>query len=163
MTIDGVMEEIRAYTVNRVTVTGGEPLAQAACVPFLKTLCDSGFAVSLETSGALPVGAVDGRVSKVMDLKTPSSGESERNCYDNVAHLGRGDEIKFVVSDRGDYEWAKEALTEHALLDHPNVLFSPNHETLHPRELGEWILADRLPVRLQVQLHKYLWGDERGR
>ena len=158
-----IIDEVRKYAVNRITVTGGEPLAQAQCGALLATLCDQGFAVSLETSGALSVADVDKRVRKVMDLKTPSSGEQQRNRYDNIAHIGSNDEIKFVISDRADYDWAKGIIIEYALLERTHLLLSPAHDTLHPRELGEWILSDRLPVRLQIQLHKYLWGDEPGR
>ena len=163
MSVANVVEEVRRFAVNRVTVTGGEPLAQPECLSLLKTLCDQKFAVSIETSGALLIDKVDPRVTTVMDLKTPSSGEQHRNLYENLAHLSDDDEIKFVVSDRADYDWAKATIAEYSLPECAHLLMSPNHEVLHPRELGEWILADRLPVRLQVQLHKYLWGDEPGR
>ena len=163
MSVEMVIDEVEKFGVNRVTVTGGEPLAQPECISLLKTLCDQGFAVSIETSGALAINKIDPRVTKVMDLKTPSSGEHRRNLYDNLAHLNEDDEIKFVISDREDYDWAKTTITDHNLVECVHVLLSPNHQALHPRELGEWILRDRLPVRLQVQLHKYLWGDEPGR
>lgn len=163
MSIDEIIVEVAAHAMKRVTVTGGEPLAQLECGALLAALCDQGYAVSIETSGAMPIAEIDARVTKVMDLKTPSSGEQGRNLYDNLAHIGCNDEIKFVISDRDDYAWAKTMITEHDLAGRAHLLLSPNHEMLHPRELGEWILADRLPVRLQVQLHKYLWGDEPGR
>lgn len=163
MSVDKVVDEVRKYAVKRVTVTGGEPLAQPECCLLLKTLSDQNFTVSIETSGALSIANIDPRVTKVMDLKTPSSGEHHRNLYENLAHLNADDEIKFVISDRADYDWAKTAMAHYSLVGCAHLLMSPNHDVLHPRELGEWILADRLPVRLQVQLHKYLWGDEPGR
>lgn len=163
MSVDDIVEEVRKHTINRITVTGGEPLAQAQCGDLLRTLCDQGFAVSLETSGALSVAGIDKRVTKVMDLKTPSSGEQRRNRYDNLAHIRSHDEIKFVISDRTDYDWAKGVIVDYDLLDRTHLLFSPNHEVLAASELAQWILSDRLPVRLQIQLHKYLWGDEPGR
>lgn len=163
MSVERIVEEVRKHSVNRVTVTGGEPLAQAQCEALLETLCDDGFAVSIETSGAIPIDGVDSRVTKVMDLKTPSSGEQRRNLYDNLAHIGADDEIKFVISDRTDYEWAKGIICEYALVERAHLLLSPNHDALQARDLAEWILADRLAVRLQIQLHKYLWGDEPGR
>ncbi len=163
MSVHTIVEEVRSFAVNRVTVTGGEPLAQPECLSLLKTLCDENFMVSIETSGALLIDKIDPRVTTVMDLKTPSSGEQHRNRYENFAHLRDGDEIKFVVSDRADYDWAKATIAEYKLPESAHLLMSPNHEALHPRALGEWILADRLPVRLQVQLHKYLWGDQPGR
>jgi len=163
MSVGEVVVEVASHAVMRVTVTGGEPLAQHECGALLEALCDQGYRVSVETSGALSVAGLDSRVTKVMDLKTPSSGEQGRNRYDNLAHIGRNDEIKFVISDRNDYSWAKSMIAEHDLAGRAHLLLSPSHEALHPRELGEWMLADRLPVRLQVQLHKYLWGDEPGR
>ncbi len=163
MSVGDILDEVANLGVGRVTVTGGEPLAQAQCTALLEAFCNSGYAVSLETSGTTSIADVDRRVRKVMDLKTPSSGEHHRNHYENLTHLGPNDEIKFVISDRDDYEWAKSAIAERGLAEHRRLLFSPNYEDLQARTLGEWILADRLPVRLQIQLHKYLWGDERGR
>jgi len=163
MSVSQVVDKICEFSVNRVTVTGGEPLAQPECLALLETLCDQKFAVSIETSGALSIAKVDTRVTKVMDLKTPSSGEQHRNLFENLAYIAPDDEIKFVISDRADYDWAKTTVVDYGLVETAHLLFSPNHDALHPRELGEWILADRLPVRLQVQLHKYLWGDEPGR
>ena len=162
MSVGSIVEAARRFDVNRVTVTGGEPLAQPECFPLLRALCDQEFAVSIETSGALLIDEIDPRVTTVMDLKTPSSGEQHRNLYENLAYLDNDDEIKFVVSDRADYDWAKATISEYHLLEYVHLLMSPNHEVLHPRELAELILEDRLPVRLQVQLHKYLWGNEPG-
>jgi 7-carboxy-7-deazaguanine synthase len=146
-----------------VTVTGGEPLAQKSCLPLLTALCDAGYEVSLETSGALPVAEVDGRVVKVLDLKTPASAEAHRNDYANIQYLTPRDQVKFVICDRADYEWARFKLDEYDLARRvSDVLFSPSHGQLHGRDLAEWILADNLPVRLQLQLHKLLWNDEPG-
>jgi 7-carboxy-7-deazaguanine synthase len=146
-----------------VTVTGGEPLAQPACLPLLAALCDAGYEVSLETSGAMPVQAVDPRVVKVLDLKTPASGEVARNDYGNIPALTAKDQVKFVICNREDYDWARFKLDEYRLAKRvDDVLFSPSHGELAPRELAEWILHDRLPVRLQLQLHKLLWNDEPG-
>jgi len=161
--IDAVLQQVADYGVKHVCVTGGEPLAQQGCIPLLKTLCDAGYEVSLETSGAMDVAAVDSRVSRVMDLKTPGSGEVARNRYDNLLLLGANDQVKFVLCDRVDYEWACEQVKQYNLSTRCTVLFSPVHGQVSARDLAEWIVADRLPVRMQVQLHKYLWGDERGR
>jgi 7-carboxy-7-deazaguanine synthase len=161
---DEVLREVAAYTPHYVTVTGGEPLAQQSCLPLLTALCDAGYEVSLETSGALDVSGVDPRVIKVMDLKTPGSGEELRNLYANIPHLLPRDQVKFVICDEQDYEWARAKLHEYLLADKvDDVLFSPSHETLAPVLLAEWILRDRLPVRFQIQLHKYLWADAAGR
>ena len=163
-TLDNILEHVAGYAPAYVTVTGGEPLAQPNCIPLLKRLCDAGYEVSLETSGAMSVAEVDPRVVKVLDLKTPASGEVARNDYGNIAHLTRNDQVKFVICDRADYEWARFKLDELGLVGRvSDVLFSPSHEELAPRELAEWILEDRLPVRLQLQLHKLLWNDEPGR
>lgn len=161
--LDEILEQVAAYTPHYVTVTGGEPLAQKACRNLLSRLCDQGYEVSLETSGAIDVASVDPRVVKVMDLKTPGSGEAERNRWENLEHLGSGDQVKFVIDGPDDYEWARELLVRHRLSDRFEVLFSPVHGSLSPRQLADWILEDRLPVRMQVQLHKYLWGEEPGR
>lgn len=161
--IDDVMATVEGYGVQHVCVTGGEPLAQPGCLTLLRDLCDAGHAVSLETSGALDIGDVDPRVQRILDLKTPGSGECERNLWDNLAHLTAHDRIKFVLCDRADYEWARDVVAERRLHELCEVFFSPVWETLAPRELADWIVADRLPVRMQVQLHKILWGDEPGR
>ncbi|WJW74953.1 7-carboxy-7-deazaguanine synthase QueE [Thiohalobacter sp. IOR34] len=161
--IDAVLEAVAAQGVWRVCVTGGEPLAQKACRPLLTRLCDAGYRVSLETSGSLDVNGVDPRVVKVVDIKTPGSGEAARNRYCNLEHLSPQDQIKFVLCNRADYEWACEQLRRHEMHEICDVLFSPAAGELAPRELAEWILADRLPVRFQIQLHKSLWGDEAGR
>jgi 7-carboxy-7-deazaguanine synthase len=161
---DDVLREVASYAPKYVTVTGGEPLAQPECLPLLTALCDAGYEVSLETSGALDVAAVDPRVIKVMDLKTPGSGEELRNLYANIPLLLPHDQVKFVICDEQDYEWARAKLAEYTLADKvEDVLFSPSHETLAPEQLAEWILRDRLPVRFQIQLHKYLWADAQGR
>lgn len=160
--IDEIVQEVAKYKTHYVCVTGGEPLAQKRCPDLLAKLCDAGFAVSLETSGALDVSEVDRRVIKVMDLKTPGSGEAARNLWSNVGALTTQDQIKFVLADRTDYDWARSAIDERALAQRCEILLSPVHGKLAPRELAEWILADRLPVRMQVQLHKYLWGEEPG-
>lgn len=161
--IDDIVAEVAKYKTQHVCVTGGEPLAQRRCLALLTRLCDAGYAVSLETSGAIDVGAVDPRVVKVMDLKAPGSGEAARNLWTNLAALTPHDEVKFVLADRADYDWARAALDQHALAQRCEVLFSPVHGRLAPRELAEWILADRLPVRMQIQLHKLLWGEVAGR
>lgn len=158
-----VLEHVAGFETTRVCVTGGEPLAQKACLPLLAALCDAGYEVSLETSGALPVDGVDARVVKVVDLKTPGSGESARNLYENLLLLTDQDQIKFVICDRADYDWAKQCISEYGLAARCEILFSPSHQQVPARELADWIVADRLPVRFQLQLHKYLWGDERAR
>ncbi len=163
MSLEAIVSEVGRHGVHHVTVTGGEPLAQPACGSLLKSLCDAGYEVSLETSGALDVCAVDPRVIKVMDLKTPASGESDKNRWENLACLNAKDQVKFVICDRSDYDWACRAVREHDLADRCEVLFSPIHGSLAPQELAGWILGDRMPVRFQIQLHKYLWGDEPGR
>jgi len=163
MALQAVLEEVRKYGAQHVCVTGGEPLAQKRCLALLQALCDAGYDVSLETSGALDVAEVDARVLKVLDIKTPGSGEVEKNLWDNLDKLRPHDEIKFVLCDEVDYEWAKRVVQERRLVDRCEVLFSPVHGSLRARDLAEWILRDRLPVRMQVQLHKILWGDEVGR
>ncbi len=162
MSIGELLAEVSAYHPRYVTVTGGEPLAQKACLPLLTQLCDAGYEVSLETSGALDMSEVDPRVVKVMDLKTPGSGECERNRWDNIQQLTAQDQVKFVICDRTDYDWSREQLTAYDLATRCEVLFSPCHGRLEPRQLAEWMLADHLPVRFQLQLHKYLWGDTPG-
>jgi len=163
MALSAILARVAEFTPRYVTVTGGEPLAQPACLRLLSELCDAGYQVSLETSGALDISAVDPRVVKVMDLKTPGSGESQRNLFSNIAFLTERDQVKFVLCNRQDYDWAKDALIKCDLPSHCEVLFSPVHGQLDARALADWILEDHLPVRLQIQLHKYLWGEERGR
>lgn len=158
-----IVEQVAEYAPRFVTVTGGEPLAQPSCLPLLRDLCDAGYEVSLETSGALPIEGVDPRVSVVVDLKSPGSGEMNRNRYANLARLKPKDQVKFVLCDRADYEWAKDQLVEHQLAGRCELLFAPAHGQLDPTDLAEWILADRVPARLQIQLHKLLWNDARGR
>ena len=158
-----VLASVAAFGVRHVCVTGGEPLAQKACIGFLSELCDAGYAVSLETSGALDIAPVDPRVVRVVDIKTPDSREVERNRWDNLAGLRAHDEVKFVLCSRADYDWAKQVLTKHALSERCAILFSPSHEQLAPRDLADWIVADRLPVRMQMQMHKLLWGNVPGR
>ena len=161
--IEHIAAQVASYNPRFVTVTGGEPLAQKPCIALLSMLCDNGYEVSLETSGALPIDDVDARVVKVVDLKTPASGESGRNDYDNIALLGPRDQVKFVICGREDYEWARFKLDEYQLAGRvSDVLFSPSHGEVSGRELAEWILKDNLPVRLQLQLHKYLWNDQPG-
>jgi 7-carboxy-7-deazaguanine synthase len=162
-TVGELLGAARDSGVRRVCVTGGEPLAQKSCQDLLTALCDAGFAVSLETSGAIDIGQVDPRVSRVVDIKTPDSGESARNLMDNLGKLTAHDQVKLVICSRADYEWARELVRSVAATLPCQVLFSPSYGQLQPRELAEWILSDRLDVRLQVQLHKLLWGEERGR
>jgi len=160
--IDEILAEVASHGARHVCVTGGEPLAQKRCLVLLRRLCDAGYEVSLETSGALDISAVDARVRKVVDLKAPDSGEFKRNRWSNLDHLRAHDQVKFVLAGRTDYEWARDTVREHVLHTRCQVLFSPVHASLKPRELAEWILADRLPVRMQLQLHKLLWGEEPG-
>ena len=163
MTLADILQKVRSYPARHVCVTGGEPLAQPNCLPLLTALCDAGYRVSLETSGAMPVDAVDARVSRVVDLKTPASGEQSRNRLENIPLLGPDDQVKFVICDRGDYDWARFTLDQYRLAERVGeVLFSPSYEQLNPRQLAEWILEDGLPVRMQIQLHKLLWGDVPG-
>lgn len=163
MTLDAILEQVASLDAAHVCVTGGEPLAQANCLPLLQQLCDAGYRVSLETSGALSVQAVDERVARVVDVKTPASGEASRNLLEELPLLRERDQIKFVICSRDDYEWSRALLTERRLPGAATVLFSPSHEQLPARDLAEWILEDRLPVRMQVQLHKILWGNAQGR
>lgn len=162
-TLDQILAEVKRYPVDYVTVTGGEPLAQKDCLVLLSRLCDEGYMVSLETSGALDVAAVDPRVVKVVDIKTPGSGEVKRNLWKNIDHLSSQDQVKFVLCDESDYAWAKMVMIEHELPALCEVLFSPSSDQLSPGLLADWILRDQLPVRFQIQLHKYLWGDVKGR
>lgn len=163
MSIEQILSAVTGNGVPQVTVTGGEPLAQAGCPGLLTALCDAGYQVSLETSGALPIEHLDPRVTRVMDLKTPSSGESSRNHHANLTALGARDQIKFVIGDRADYDWAREQISQHQLAQRCELLMLPVFERLTPTQLADWILTDRLPVRLQIQLHKAVWGDSPGR
>ncbi|NMW24603.1 7-carboxy-7-deazaguanine synthase QueE [Rhodanobacter soli] len=160
--IGDILAEVASHGTRHVCVTGGEPLAQKRCLILLRKLCDAGYEVSLETSGALDISMVDPRVRKVMDLKAPDSGESQRNLWSNLDHLLPHDQIKIVIASRADYEWARAMLAEHALADRCMVLFSPVHGAVEPRDLAEWIIADKLDVRFQLQLHKLLWNDAAG-
>jgi 7-carboxy-7-deazaguanine synthase len=163
MTLAEIMREISLYKTRQVTVTGGEPLAQKNCRPLLKILCDAGYDISLETSGALDIQDIDNRVARIVDIKTPASGEIDRNLYNNLKYLTSRDQVKFVICDRGDYEWSKGKLKEYDLSEQCEVLFSGSHGEIQNSQLAEWILKDQLPVRLQIQLHKYLWGDVPGK
>lgn len=161
--LETVTSEVAAYGVDHVTVTGGEPLAQKHCAELLGRLCDAGYTVSLETSGAFDISRTDRRVSRVVDIKTPGSGEQHRNLLANLDELTPHDQVKFVICDRRDYEWARDMVRERGLHERCEVLFSPSHDQLAAATLADWIVADRLPVRFQIQLHKYLWGDVPGR
>jgi len=163
MTLTRILETVGAYAVRQVCVTGGEPLAQANCLPLLSALCDADYDVSLETSGALDISGVDSRVSRIVDLKAPGSGESAKNRWQNIDFLSSQDELKFVIKDRADYEWARDTVVHNQLDVLCPLLFSPVQGALEPRMLAEWILADQLPVRLQLQLHKLLWGNIQGK
>ncbi len=159
---DAILTEVAQYETPLVCVTGGEPLAQPNCLGLLTELADAGYDVSLETSGALAIGDVDKRVSIVMDIKTPGSGEQSRNRLENLPLLKSDDQVKFVICDRHDYEWSKQFCSEHGMRDRCEVMFSPSNGQLSPTDLAEWILADRLQIRFQVQLHKFLWGEQPG-
>lgn len=161
--IEAIVADVRGYGVRHVCVTGGEPLAQKRCLQLLERLCEAGLAVSLETSGALDIGSVDPRVSRVVDVKTPGSGEAGRNLASNLDLLTPRDQLKFVLCGRADYEWARQMVLDQQLAARCMVLFSHSHGQLAARDLAEWIIADRLPVRFQTQLHKLLWGEEPGR
>ena len=161
--IDDILAEVGRHGARHVCVTGGEPLAQKRCLDLLVELCDQGYEVSLETSGALDIGEVDPRVSRVVDLKAPASGEQGRNRLENLPLLTERDQLKFVLADRADFDWATGMLTEHALPSRCEVLFSPVWESLPPARLAQWILDAKLPVRMQLQLHKILWGETPGR
>lgn len=163
MTQEEILDRVASYGVRYVTVTGGEPLAQKECLPLMQKLCSAGYDVSLETGGALDIGDVDPRVSVVLDIKTPGSGEVEKNRWGNLPLLKARDEVKFVLCDRDDYEWAKQVLVEHSVAKKCPVLFSPVYSTLNPTDLADWVLQDKLPVRMQVQLHKILWGETPGK
>ena len=162
-TLPDILARVAQFSTHDVCVTGGEPLAQRACATLLGRLCDQGHRVSLETSGALPVDALDPRVIRVVDVKTPGSGEEARNLYPQLQTLQSQDQVKFVITSRADYEWSRGKVQELALAARCGVLFSPSYGQIEARDLAAWILADRLPVRFQLQLHKILWGEERGR
>jgi 7-carboxy-7-deazaguanine synthase len=162
-TLDEVLAEVAKYSTRYVCVTGGEPLAQKSCCTLLERLADAGYSVSLETGGAIDIGQVDARVARIVDIKTPGSGEADKNRWKNIALLTQHDEVKFVLCNEGDYRWAAAVLREHELDKRCPVLFSPVFGDLPAAALAEWILRDRLPVRLQIQLHKVLWNDARGR
>ncbi len=162
--LSAIVDKVSAFGAKHVCITGGEPLAQPNCIDLLVLLCDAGYSVSLETSGALPVAKVDPRVCIVMDLKTPSSGESDKNDYGNLAHLTAGDQVKFVICNQDDYQWAKFKIDQLDLHAKPiEILFSASFTELKPEQLAQWIVDDRLLVRMQLQMHKYLWGDVPGR
>ena len=161
--IDAILDEVAGHGVRHVCVTGGEPLAQKRCLALLSQLCDAGYSVSLETSGAIDIAGVDARVSRVLDIKTPGSAEVERNLWDNLALLTPRDQVKFVICSREDFDWARGITEQHRLHEVCDVLFSPSHAQVSPRELADWIVAERVPVRFQMQLHKLLWNDEPGR
>jgi 7-carboxy-7-deazaguanine synthase len=161
--IDAVLGKVASFETRHICVTGGEPLAQKGCFALLQRLCDAGYQVSLETSGAMDVSMVDARVVRVVDIKTPDSGEAARNRYENLAMLRPEEQVKFVICSRADFEWAHEQVSTRRLHEQCMVLFSPSHGQVEAGELAQWILDARLPVRLQVQLHKYLWGDTPGR
>ncbi len=161
--IDAIVAEVARHGVRHVCVTGGEPLAQKRCLILLKRLCDAGYDVSLETSGAIDIADVDARVSRVLDIKTPGSAEAARNRWENLPLLTARDQVKFVLCGRDDYEWACDLVATHRLNERCDVLFSPSKSELSARDLADWIVADRLPVRFQMQLHKLLWNDEPGR
>lgn len=163
MILQEIMAQVATHGARYVTVTGGEPLAQKECLILLKELCDVGYEVSLETGGAIDTSSVDARVAIILDIKTPGSGEVEKNLWGNLQHLKTKDEVKFVLCDRNDYDWAKQVLTERGIAEKCSVLFSPVYQQVNPTELAEWILEDKLPVRMQVQLHKLLWGETPGK
>lgn len=162
MEIESILDEVKKHKTSHVTVTGGEPLAQKNCITLLQQLCDQHYDVSLETSGAILVDAVDKRVVKILDVKTPASGEVAKNKFENFALLNTHDQIKFVICNEKDYQWSKQVITEHRLEKKCELLFSPCHDLLDAATLADWVLRDQLNVRLQIQLHKYLWGDKQG-
>ncbi len=162
-TIAQILAQVAQYKTQFVTVTGGEPLAQKACLPLLTALCDAQYSVSLETSGALNLSQVDTRVSKIMDIKTPDSGESDKNNWANLEYLTQRDEIKFVLCSEEDFHWASHMIQNHQLQEICPILFSPVYSNLPPETLANWILRDQVPVRMQIQLHKLIWGEGPGR
>jgi 7-carboxy-7-deazaguanine synthase len=162
-TLAEIINQVKQYKTQYITVTGGEPLAQSACLSLMTNLLEDGCFVSLETSGALDVSLVDKRVTKVMDLKTPSSGEMDKNLFDNISYLNKQDQVKFVIANEQDFEWSKKVMDKHNLSERCDILFSPVMGEMNPTELAEKILQDSLPVRFQIQLHKYLWGNAEGK
>lgn len=162
MEISDILAKVADYGTKYVTVTGGEPLAQKGCFVLLQKLCDAGYSVSLETGGAIDISPVDKRVSVILDVKTPDSGEVANNVWSNLDHLKKTDEVKFVLCSRADYDWAKETLNKYHIADKCPVLFSPVYSQINPTDLAGWVLEDKLPVRMQVQLHKILWGEKPG-
>lgn len=163
LTLKNILQQISNYRTRHVTVTGGEPLAQKGCLDLMELLCDEGYTVTLETGGAIDVSRVDERVGKILDLKTPGSGESAKNRLSNIRYMSGNDQIKFVICNEEDYQWSKTLLQEMQLHERCEILFSPSYAEMEPRQLAEWILRDQLPVRLQTQLHKTLWGDVPGK
>lgn len=163
MTLEQIQAKVAEYGAKYVTVTGGEPLAQKECISLLQALCDAGYSVSLETSGAMDIEKVDSRVSVILDIKTPGSGEEKKNLWSNLDRLKSTDEVKFVLCGREDYNWARQILAQRGIADKCTVLFSPVYSRLDPADLADWVLQDRLPVRMQVQLHKILWGETPGK
>jgi 7-carboxy-7-deazaguanine synthase len=161
-TFEEILSQVASYRTKYVCVTGGEPLAQKGCLQLLKMLCDLGYNVSIETSGAMDISGVDQRVSVIMDIKTPGSGEVSKNLWANIEYLKAQDEIKFVLVDETDYAWAKQVLEQYPILEKCPVLFSPGYQTFKAQDLAALLLADHLPVRMQVQLHKILWGEKAG-
>ncbi|HMN46239.1 MAG TPA: 7-carboxy-7-deazaguanine synthase QueE [Povalibacter sp.] len=161
--LDQILDKVASFGARHVCVTGGEPLAQKSCLELMQRLCDAGYHVSLETSGAMDIGGVDPRVTRVVDVKTPASGELERNRYENLDRMRVDEQVKFVICSREDFEWSRDLVKQQSLHERCTVLFSPSYRQVEPRDLAQWILDERLPVRLQVQLHKYLWGDAPGR
>lgn len=162
MDVDAIIDELKQYDTSHITVTGGEPLAQKSCIALLQQLCDLGYDVSLETSGAIMVDQVDKRVVKILDVKTPASKEDSKNKLENFAYIQPGDQIKFVICDENDYLWSKQFIEKHQLESKCEILFSPSYDQLDATMLADWVLRDQLNVRLQIQLHKYLWGDKPG-
>lgn len=160
--IADILAKVAEFSTPYVTVTGGEPLAQKDSLVLLRQLCDAGYSVSLETGGAIDISPVDKRVSVILDVKTPGSGEEKNNLWENLSHLKATDEVKFVLCDYADYHWAKQILTKYKLIEKCPVLFSPVYSQVNPTQLAEWVLADKLPVRMQLQLHKILWGEKPG-
>lgn len=163
LSVESVIERVKQYPTRFVTVSGGEPLAQKACFPLLEALCDFGYTVSLETSGALDVSGVDPRVVKIVDIKTPGSLEVKKNRYENLMHIDAKDQLKFVICSRSDYEWSRDFISQQQLTEKHVILFSPSFTEVKPSELADWILADGLPVRFQMQMHKAIWGNLPGK
>ena len=163
MQVSEIVQQVKNYKTTTVCVTGGEPLAQRYCGDLLKQLCDEGYRVSIETSGSIDISPIDSRVIRIMDIKTPGSGEESKNRYENIKYLTQNDEVKFVLCNREDYDWSKEVIDKYKLPEKTQVLFSPVHEGVSPADLADWIISDQLNVRFQFQLHKFLWNDEPGR